>query len=89
MPGEKTCRSLDDAGCRQGGKKLGIPFEVIDMRAEFKERVIDLLREYAAGRTPNPCIRCNDLIKFGLLLKKAKDMGRPAGNRPLCPHIRG
>jgi tRNA-specific 2-thiouridylase len=57
-------------------KKLGIPFEVIDMRAEFKEQVIDyFIAEYAAGRTPNPCIRCNELIKFDLLLKKAQEMG--------------
>ena len=46
------------------------------MRSEFKERVIDyFIAEYAAGRTPNPCIRCNDLIKFDLLLKKAKALG--------------
>ena len=57
-------------------KKLGIPFEVIDMRTEFKELVIEyFIAEYAAGRTPNPCIRCNELIKFDLLLKKAKEMG--------------
>ena len=73
----KTCCSLDDV--RDAGrvaKKLGIPFEVIDMRAEFKEQVIDyFIAEYAAGRTPNPCIRCNELIKFDLLLKKALEMG--------------
>jgi tRNA-specific 2-thiouridylase len=65
----KTCCSLDDVlDAGRVAKKLGIPFEVIDMRADF-------IAEYAAGRTPNPCIRCNDLIKFGLLLKKAKEMG--------------
>lgn len=73
----KTCCSLDDVlDAGRVAKKLGIPFEVIDMRAEFKEQVIDyFIAEYAAGRTPNPCIRCNDLIKFDLLLKKAKGMG--------------
>jgi tRNA-specific 2-thiouridylase len=73
----KTCCSLDDVlDAGRVAKKLGIPFEVIDMRAEFKEQVIDyFIAEYAAGRTPNPCIRCNDLIKFDLLLKKAKEMG--------------
>ena len=73
----KTCCSLDDVlDAGRVANKLGIPFEVIDMRAEFKERVIDyFIAEYAAGRTPNPCIRCNDLIKFDLLLKKAKEMG--------------
>ena len=73
----KTCCSLDDVmDAGRVAKKLGIRFEVIDMRAEFKERVIEhFIAEYAAGRTPNPCIRCNDLIKFDLLLKKAIEMG--------------
>ena len=73
----KTCCSLDDVlDAGRVAKKLGIPFEVIDLRAEFKEQVIDyFIAEYAAGRTPNPCIRCNDLIKFDLLLKKAREMG--------------
>ena len=73
----KTCCSLDDVmDAARVAKKLGIPFEVIDMRAEFKELVIEyFIAEYAAGRTPNTCIRCNDLIKFDLLLKKAKEMG--------------
>jgi tRNA-specific 2-thiouridylase len=73
----KTCCSLDDVlDAGRVAKKLGIPFEVIDMRAEFKEHVIDyFIAEYAAGRTPNPCIRCNEIIKFDLLLKKAKEMG--------------
>ena len=73
----KTCCSLDDVlDAGRVAKKLGIPFEVIDMRAEFKEQVIDyFIAEYSAGRTPNPCIRCNDLIKFDLLLMKAREMG--------------
>ena len=73
----KTCCSLDDVlDAGRVAKKLGIPFEVIDMRAEFKKLVIDyFIAEYAAGRTPNPCIRCNDLIKFDLLLIKATEMG--------------
>jgi tRNA-specific 2-thiouridylase len=73
----KTCCSLDDVlDAGRVAKKLGIPFEVIDMRAEFKEQVIEyFIDEYAAGRTPNPCIRCNELIKFDLLLKKAHEMG--------------
>ncbi len=73
----KTCCSLDDVlDAGRVANRLDIPFEVLDMRAEFKERVIDyFIAEYAAGRTPNPCIRCNDLIKFDLLLGKAKEMG--------------
>ena len=73
----KTCCSLDDVlDAGRVAKKLGIPFEVIDLRAEFKQMVIDnFIEEYAAGRTPNPCIRCNDLIKFDLLLARAHAMG--------------
>jgi tRNA-specific 2-thiouridylase len=73
----KTCCSLDDVlDAGRVANKLGIPFEVIDMRAEFKALVIDyFIAEYAAGRTPNPCIRCNDLIKFDLLMKKVQEMG--------------
>jgi len=73
----KTCCSLDDVlDAGRVAKKLGIPFEVIDLRAEFRQLVIDnFITEYAAGRTPNPCIRCNDLIKFDLLLDRARNMG--------------
>jgi tRNA-specific 2-thiouridylase len=73
----KTCCSLDDVlDAGRVAKKLSIPFEVIDMRAEFKALVIDyFISEYSSGRTPNPCIRCNDLIKFNLLLQKARKLG--------------
>lgn len=73
----KTCCSLDDVlDAGRVAKKLGIPFEVIDMRAEFKQMVIDyFITAYTAGRTPNPCIRCNELIKFDALLRKAQEMG--------------
>lgn len=73
----KTCCSLDDVlDAGRVAKKLGIPFEVLDMREEFRQLVIDyFIAEYAAGRTPNPCIRCNELIKYQLLLHKSRDMG--------------
>lgn len=79
VPGcrSKTCCSLDDVlDAGRVAKKLGIHFEVVDMRTEFKGQVIDyFIAEYAAGRTPNPCIRCNELIKFDLFLKKAIEIG--------------
>lgn len=57
-------------------KLLEIPFLVLDLRKEFKRRIIDyFLREYEAGRTPNPCVVCNKEIKFGLLLEKALKLG--------------
>jgi tRNA-uridine 2-sulfurtransferase len=57
-------------------RALGIPFHSIDMKIEFKERVIDYFRaEYLKGRTPNPCIVCNRSLKFGFLLEKARNIG--------------
>lgn len=53
---------------------LGIPFLVIDLRGEYKAEVLDYFRsEYSSGRTPNPCVRCNQRVKFGLLAKKLID----------------
>ncbi len=73
----KTCCSLDDVlDAGRVAKKLGIEFEVIDLRTEFKRLVIDhFVAEYASGRTPNPCIRCNELVKYGLLLDRAALIG--------------
>ena len=56
-------------------KNLGIGLKILDLRKEFKKIVIDyFLREFKAGRTPNPCVVCNQEIKLGLLLKKAMQM---------------
>jgi tRNA-specific 2-thiouridylase len=56
--------------------KLSIPHYVIDFHEIFQEKVIaDFCREYALGRTPNPCIRCNRYVKFGALLEKARELG--------------
>jgi tRNA-uridine 2-sulfurtransferase len=54
----------------------GFPFEVVDMSQTFEERVIaDYLTESTAGRTPNPCVRCNERIKFGAFLDRARKLG--------------
>lgn len=56
--------------------KLGIPFYVWDFSERFKQDVVDnFVDEYAAGRTPNPCMRCNEKIKFSALLEKALALG--------------
>ena len=56
--------------------KLGIPHYVMNFRDVFARRVIaDFCHEYGLGRTPNPCIRCNQHIKFGALLERAKGLG--------------
>ena len=52
-------------------KKLGVPFLILDVRKEFKEEVIkNFIEEYKRGRTPNPCVICNERVKFSLTIKK-------------------
>jgi len=55
---------------------LGIPHRMIDAQGLFEQNVVqDFISEYRSGRTPNPCIRCNDLIKFQMLLSYAREHG--------------
>jgi tRNA-specific 2-thiouridylase len=57
-------------------EKLGIPFQVVDLSVEYKERIVDyMFREYEMGRTPNPDVLCNREIKFDLFLKMALELG--------------
>ncbi|MDP5098411.1 MAG: tRNA 2-thiouridine(34) synthase MnmA [Crocinitomicaceae bacterium] len=57
-------------------QQLGIPFQVIDLSAEYKERIVDyMFNEYASGRTPNPDVLCNREIKFDVFLKAALELG--------------
>lgn len=66
--------ALEDA--KRVAHKLDIPHYVVDFRDIFDQKVIaDFCREYSEGRTPNPCIRCNQYIKFGVLLDRAKELG--------------
>ncbi|QDO89630.1 tRNA 2-thiouridine(34) synthase MnmA [Ornithinimicrobium ciconiae] len=73
----RGCCTIEDAGdARRVADRLGIPFYVWDMAARFREDVVeDFIAEYAAGRTPNPCLRCNEKIKFAALLDKALALG--------------
>ena len=75
--GSRGCCSIEDsADARWAAQVLGIPFYVWDLSAEFEERVVaDFLAEYRAGRTPNPCVRCNERVKFDVLLERALAMG--------------
>ncbi|HBK72161.1 MAG TPA: tRNA 2-thiouridine(34) synthase MnmA [Flavobacteriaceae bacterium] len=57
-------------------EKLGIPFQVVDLSEQYKERIVDyMFREYELGRTPNPDVLCNREIKFDVFLKIAIDLG--------------
>ncbi len=59
--------SRDAADGRAMAEKLGIPFEELDVSEPFVPILEDFASQYAAGRTPNPCVHCNALIKFGAL----------------------
>jgi tRNA-specific 2-thiouridylase len=75
--GARGCCTLEDArDARRAADVLGIPFYVWDLAEEFAESVVDdFVAEYAAGRTPNPCLRCNEKIKFAAVLDKAMALG--------------
>ena len=71
--GSRGCCTLEDSmDARRVCAQLGIPFFVWDFSERFKEDVVDdFIAEYEAGRTPNPCMRCNEKIKFAALLERA------------------
>ena len=71
-PGEKKDIEIAASFC----KDLGIPFYTLDLKNKFRDHVIKYFkREYLKGRTPNPCVVCNQQIKFGFLLEKARIAG--------------
>lgn len=75
--GARGCCSIEDSNdARRAADVLGIPFYVWDMSAEFADTVVDdFVAEYTAGRTPNPCLRCNEKIKFAAVLERALALG--------------
>jgi tRNA-specific 2-thiouridylase len=75
--GARGCCSVEDAhDARRVADSLGIPFYVWDLADRFREDVVeDFVAEYAAGRTPNPCLRCNEKIKFSAVLDRAQALG--------------
>jgi tRNA-uridine 2-sulfurtransferase len=75
--GARGCCTLEDArDARRAADVIGIPFYVWDMAERFHADVVqDFVDEYARGNTPNPCLRCNEKIKFAALLDRAVALG--------------
>src|SRR5689334_18981569 len=75
--GARGCCTIEDSNdARRAADVIGIPFYVWDLSERFHADVVeDFLDEYAAGRTPNPCLRCNEKIKFAAVLDKALALG--------------
>ncbi len=75
--GSRGCCSLEDSNdARRVADLLGIPFYVWDLSERFAQDVVaDFLAEYSAGRTPNPCLRCNERIKFAAVLERGLALG--------------
>ena len=75
--GARGCCTIEDShDARRAADVIGIPFYIWDMADEFHRGVVEnFLSEYSAGRTPNPCLRCNEKIKFEAVLDRAQAMG--------------
>lgn len=75
--GSRGCCTLDDSrDARRAADVIGIPFYIWDMADRFHEDVVEnFITEYSSGRTPNPCLRCNEKIKFEAVLQRALALG--------------
>lgn len=75
--GARGCCSLEDSvDAARAAEVLGIPYYVWDLADEFEETVItDFVEQYRMGRTPNPCVRCNEFVKFRELAERARALG--------------
>ena len=78
--GARGCCTIEDShDARRAADVIGIPFYIWDMAEEFHEGVVEnFISEYANGRTPNPCLRCNEKIKFEAVLERARALGYDA-----------
>ena len=73
---DKCCGPQAVMDARAVSHKLGIPYYLIDEAADFQKQVINYFaEEYKAGRTPNPCVVCNERLKFGNLINRARQLG--------------
>ncbi len=72
-----TCCSLGDVyDARRVAEEIGIPFYVMNLEKEFREEVVQyFIKEYLSGSTPNPCVPCNQRMKFHFLMKRSMELG--------------
>lgn len=79
LEGGKGCCTLEDANdAKAVAAHLGIPFYAINFEYEFSKLIDYFIDEYDRGRTPNPCVMCNRMLKFGHLLQFAREVGAEA-----------
>ena len=73
---DKCCGPQAVMDARSVSHKLGIPYYLVDESADFQKQIIQYFaEEYRAGRTPNPCVMCNEKLKFGTLISRARQLG--------------
>ena len=73
---DKCCGPQAVMDARNVSHKLGIPYYLVDEAEDFQKQVISYFaEEYKAGRTPNPCVMCNEKLKFGTLINRARQLG--------------
>ena len=83
---DKCCGPQAVADARGVAHSLGFPHYVVDEADQFERLVIDYFSsEYQAGRTPNPCVMCNEKLKFGNLWKKPKRLAATTSPRAITP----
>ena len=86
---KRACCGVEDvADARAAAQRIGIPHYVLNMEREFERDVIEVFASaYRNGRTPNPCLECNDRVKFRTLARSRRRARlRPAGHRALRAH---
>ncbi|MFN7943194.1 MAG: tRNA 2-thiouridine(34) synthase MnmA [Thermoanaerobaculia bacterium] len=75
----RCCGALDLADAKRAAAQAGIAHYTLRLDEEFRERVVDpFVADYLEGRTPSPCVRCNTLVKFDLLIERAQRLGATA-----------